>query len=635
MRASLLLLLALALFTLPACEGGDLPIVEGSATAVFVLPRGLEGEAFFDLPWPNDIRRTEAGTIDVRSFPGVQRVRLLRSYAEVMSGELTGYSISAPVYFRFATELDAASLPGDAEASMMDDASVFVIAIDPASPHFAQRHPIEIHAYAPATSFWPGNAIAVRPMFGLPFAEATTYAAVVTRRVRAASGVAMGRSPDFSALLGTGGDAFVQAARSRYEPAWAALEEAGVSRDDVVSMAVFTTQDVTSELLAARDWLAAQPLPTSSRWRHLRTGDHHALVEGVYPSPSFQTGPIPFTEGGGQILFDDAGDPIVQEELEVRFALSVPRTEPPAQGFPLILYAHGTGGDYQSFARERLADDFGRVGIAVMGVDQIHHGTRNPGGTAPEPLVFNFANPHAFRDNARQSALDIVQQARAARAIEVPLGTLPGGVRIDPDHIYFYGHSQGGLNGPIFLAIDDGARGGVLSGAGGQLSIALVEKVEPLSIPELVRVVLGVRGDEHLVYEHPVHALLQTWTDVADPTHYVSMLFHEPRAGFAPKSILQTEGIADPYTPAASMEALATAARIPLLGPELRAVPALTIAGVSRGTLPARANVAGGQATAGLLQFPGGHFVAFDAAVRPRIVSFFETMIRDGVPTIE
>ena len=635
MRASFAATLS-ALFVVAACT---IEPSVGTTEALFVVPRGGT-ETFFSLPWPSDLRLTPEGNVDASAFPGVASNAILGEYVELIASRIDGYSISAPVYFAFSAALDESSLPADAEASLTDDASVFLVAIDPESPDYGTRHPVEMHYWDPATRWWPGHALAVRPVFGIPLRERTTYAAVVTRRVRDTEGATLLRSADLDAILGTGGDAAIASARAIHAPALTALAEMGVPADDVISLAVFTTQTVTEPLYRARDWLVNQPDPEilSDAWRNLRTNDQYTMLAGSYRSPSFQSGSVPFESEGGEILFDEAGAPIVQETLELRFALSIPRTPPPPDGFPILLYAHGTGGDYLTFEREGLAADLASLGVAVMGVDQIHHGPRNPSSTATEILVFNFLNPLAFRDNARQSALDLVQQARVAEVLEVP-AELAGGepMRFDASRMLFMGHSQGGLNGPIFLGIDDHVKAAILSGAGGQLSIALVEKVEPVSIPGLVTSLLRVSSAEaeHLVYEHPIHAMMQIWTDVADPTHYVAQLFHEPREGFAPKHVLQTEGITDPFTPAASMEALATAARIPLLGPELRPVPGLTIQGAPRGELPASGNVAGGAATAGLLQFDGGHFVAFDTPVTMRLLAFLQSYLTDGVPTIE
>ena len=229
----------------------------------------------------------------------------------------------------------------------------------------------------------------------------------------------------------------------------------------------------------------------------------------------------------------------------------------------------------------------------------------------------------------------MVEQVRFALSEGVSREVISGGRTFDPENIFFMGHSQGGLNGPLFLAIDDHTRGGVLSGAGGHLPIALVDKVQPLNIPTIVITLLRIRDTEleHLVYEHPVYAALQTWTEVADPTNYGHFLFHQPRPGFAPKHILQTEGITDQYTPPRAIEALALAARIPVLGEVLTPIDGASVLGIDPQTRPASGNMPSG-VTAGLLQFSGGHFVAFDDGPHATIDAFFHSLVRAGVPPI-
>ena len=114
------------------------------------------------------------------------------------------------------------------------------------------------------------------------------------------------------------------------------------------------------------------------------------------------------------------GQPVVHGRYDARFALTVPRTTMPEAGYPIVLYAHGTGGDYRSFIDDGTARRLADAGFAVMGIDQIHHGARNPTSSSPELLFFNIQNPDAARDNNRQSALDIVQQARVVPALITP-----------------------------------------------------------------------------------------------------------------------------------------------------------------------------------------------------------------------
>ncbi|MBO6934586.1 MAG: hypothetical protein JJ863_06420 [Deltaproteobacteria bacterium] len=610
------------------------------STAIHELPAAevdTTGAAFFDTPWPTDLRLDATGHIDVSSFPNPASVRLLETYKAMMNARLTGYSVSAPAYFRFTSPIDPASLPVNGAASLEDGSSIVAVALE--GPNAGERHPMVGHFREEPTLYWSENTLAVRPPHGLPFEPDTTYAIALTSELQAAGGGSVQRSNTLDQLLSGSGDAD---AAALYAPAVAALEGVGVAERDIVNLTVFTTQHPTIELEQARDWLVAQDPPArvnmSDRW--IEDTEDYRLVHGAYVSPIFQDGELPYSTEGGEVTVVD-GVPTVHGEFEARYAMTVPTTDMPESGWPIVLYAHGTGGDFQTFVRNGVGGDLARQGFVTMGVDQIHHGTRNPGPAGPESLVFNFGNPLAFRDNARQAALDVVAQAAFVRANpEITPRAIGEGNLIDPDRVYFYGHSQGGLNGPLFLAIDDQAKGGVLSGAGGHLAIALVDKVEPVNIPQLAALLLRIPGsgdaaleNEHLVYEHPILAFLQTWTDVADPTNYVHYLFRDPREGFAPKSILQTEGITDAYTPPRSIEALATAAGIPPLMPVLQPIEPMEAIGLAPVSAPVSGNVAGGAATAGLIQVDGGHFVAFDDDLRVRIADFFGSFA-EGVPTI-
>jgi hypothetical protein len=280
-----------------------------------------------------------------------------------------------------------------------------------------------------------------------------------------------------------------------------------------------------------------------------------------------------------------------------------------------------------------------------MGIDQVLHGPRNPTTVGPELLFFNFLNPLAARDNNRQGALDVVQQARFAATVEVPtriVNTDPP-VRFDPNRIYVFGHSQGGLNMPLFLAIDDTAKGGMLSGAGGTLAISVIEKTEPISIALAVQLFLVLPGStpedalarEAFSYEHPVLSLLQTWVEPSDTVNYAHMIFDSPREGFAPKSVLMTGGQTDPYTSANSNASLAAAMRVPIVEPVVAPNEALDVLGIAAVRPPVSADVAGGAATAGMLQFAdAGHFVAFQSDVAKAQIRGFFASFADGVPTI-
>ena len=106
----------------------------------------------------------------------------------------------------------------------------------------------------------------------------------------------------------------------------------------IASLAVFTTMDPVGPMLRAgasirrtvREPEAGDPSVGD------RT-DTYTLLSGLYgPAPQFQTGTAPYEElGSGRIRFRD-GEPVVQSEPDLRYAIVVPTSEMPATGFPIV-----------------------------------------------------------------------------------------------------------------------------------------------------------------------------------------------------------------------------------------------------------------------------------------------------------
>ena len=135
---------------------------------------------------------------------------------------------------------------------------------------------------------------------------------------------------------------------------------------------------------------------------------------------------------------------------------------------------------------------------------------------APRSFSLIAIHKHGLRAEFAQEAIDVVVQARLARTLVVPSDISPLGVDIpiDGTKILFFGHSQGGLNGPLFLATDDAARGAVLSGSAGIIAIALVEKEEPFDVSALIELILDVElEDEGWDTFHPVATTIETDDD--------------------------------------------------------------------------------------------------------------------------
>ncbi|MCB9584411.1 MAG: hypothetical protein H6718_03395 [Polyangiaceae bacterium] len=614
--------------------------------SVYHVPDSLDAlsdETFFDHPWPSDFRLDSDGSIHLQGYPNPRAVPLLRDYVEAMKGVIHGFSPVAAGYLRFTGPIDVSTLPSGPLATTDATSSVQLIDVDPSSPDVGKRWPVSLHWQADAGVYWPENTLAFMPAFGHPLRGGTHYALVVTDALHAENG-SLGPADELSTLLGSTAPTEPAALASHYAALAStldALESAGVERQHIVHLTSFTTNDPTAQTQELADWVKQNyQAPTASAWQAMDPVAGTDVYEGMYgPSPDFQRGNIPFASfgDGGELAFDAQGNPEVQRDFDLRFALTVPDATAcpmPAEGYPIVLYAHGTGGSYRSFVRSgHEGPELAKRCIATMGIDQIFHGTR-PGadGGNPEVLFFNVSNPVAARANGPQSAIDVVQQARlfteSATSIPASVSRTGSEIRFDTSRLMFMGHSQGGLNGPMFLAVDDAARGAVLSGSASLISITLLEKTEPVDVAALVRNVflaLSPAEQSELNELHPELSLAQTIVDPTDPIHYVPLIIKRPHPGFAPKSILMTEGVnadgtGDSYAPPHGIEVEAVAMGLSPIEPVVRLPAELAwspdLAAFSVPAAGVSGNLAGGAASGGLMQWVptggDGHFVIYN-----------------------
>ena len=626
-----------AFIFIPGSDATPPPVAE-PPTARFDLADDPATTPLGEIPFPSDLYQTADGRLDLRGFPRPNGQGILSTIVETLEAEVRGFGTSATMFLSFDGRVDVTALPQTSAATMAADATLFVVDVDPESDELGRKWPITWRYDEASTAFTPAFALRIRMVEGIALRPERLYALVVTT----------GAADPAPAFMETIGDArpegVLGAAWDLHRPLAAWLSANNVS---AATASVFRTQDPVGELFQARDFIQTLEAPELLSIESLGVQQaRFELFDGVYRAPRFQEGVIPYQAAGeGAIRFDADGNPIVQGQEELRFALSIPLGEMPEGGWPLVLYAHGTGGDYQSFIRGTVASVLARNGLAVLAIDQIHHGTRDNGrcagqtATCVQILYFNFLVPRAGRDNTRQAALDYVTLLRFAKGLDIAAGLSSEGkaAHIDPSRVMFMGHSQGGLNGPLVLAIEPELRGGMLSGAGSTIAISIEQKTEPVNINQLVRAALLLAPGDPLDRWHPTLSMLQTFIEASDAVNYGRFWFDEPAPGHLPKSIFMTVGLLDPFTPPDATFALAASGRVPIIEPVSAPIEALELLGIEPAGLPPyRGNVADGDASAGLAQFPGeGHFVIFDVvSAQQRYARFLKDLSERAVPQI-
>jgi pimeloyl-ACP methyl ester carboxylesterase len=577
------------------------------------------GSDFYALPFPNDLRRHDDGTLDLSLFP--TNSIIAGQYRDVAQ-TLDGFSLNGQMSSRLSGAIDPMTLP-DPAGSIGASPSVFLVNVDLNSADYGMLTPIIASFRTDGTNTIGGNRLVARPYPGYPLDEGTTYALVITRAVLDVGGKPIERSPDFAALMGSGGGTAVQRARTVYGPLLAYLG-ANQLTDQVVSAAVFTTQHATFVGPAIRKGVFATPAPTATMTGTPNVLADYTLYTGTYVAPNFQSGDVPYLNSGGEIQYDTTGAAIVQRMENMRFALTIPTTTMPPNGWPICIYQHGTGGDWQSFIQDGTGDALAKQGIAVISTDQVLHGPRNPSGEA-EVDFFNFGNPYAGRDNPLQGGADAWSQMRLALGIQI------GTDHFDPNNLMFFGHSQGGLTGPPFIAFEPSLKGAVLSGTGGVGYLGLLYKLAPVNFPMLVET---LTRDSPMDEDNPTLALAQMWIERSDGVNYARMFVSGQH------NIFQTEGFTDTYAPNKSIEAFATSVGGDIVKTADEAdVPGLTQLRKSAVVSPPFGRNRG-LVTDVLAQYKmaagsDGHFVVFDiAAARAQSSNFLGTLASTGQATV-
>jgi hypothetical protein len=334
--------------------------------------------------------------------------------------------------------------------------------------------------------------------------------------------------------------------------------------------------------------------------------------------PNYQAGTLPYERpaDGGDIRYAN-NQPVEQGQLDVCFALTVPKSAAPGGGWPLVVHAHGTGGNFRAAIGAGIADVLATAStpMATLTFDGVGHGERRGASSrTPDSLVFNIVNPRAARDNHLQGAVDVIQALRVAQVapFAVTAGALPGPGTVDFDatRTYFFGHSQGSNVGIPALAVTDLAPAAVFSGAGSVLIEGILTKKSPVDARAGLEALIG----ERLGGSHPVMVVWQTFFDRIDPINYAPMLIRRPPPGTASKHVMLPWGKGDTFSPETTMNATALAAGLvmaepvvsPVNGLPLDARPVTLSPGVPGGDGPTRFGA--------MFQYDGamafdGHFV--------------------------
>lgn len=680
----------LAFWTGADCQQGS-----GKLRAYFEIPRG--GKAlgdFYRLPFPNDIRLTSEGTVDVTTHPdpGVNLPepykQVVRSYYDQIKKDVKGFGVNTATYFRFSAQIDLESLTlGGANPTVQ------FLDITPTSPGYAKGVGLLLGANTGRGKYICQDWMNVRPTIGQPLRAKTTYAVLLRKGIKGQDKTTdVQQDADFAIVIGKTQptDPDERRAWQAYQPLRDYLEAQSIDATTVISATVFTTMDPQERMAALPGAVDKQPAPVLEQLTVCDTGvkspcddpkdatrgcpssaadgRFHEL-HGLYKTPVFQQGTRPYKTpaDGGDLVFDVNGEPVAQGQDDVCVAMTVPKSVMPQSGWPVVIFAAGTGGSFRSFINNGTAAALSDVkdaagtslaGFLVVSIDPAMHGPRRGSDDSPDQLFFNLLNPKAARDNVLQGAADKLQLVRLIKSLDLDATTSPTGeaIKIDPTKIYYFGHSQGTIEGLPFVAFSSDIKGTVMSGAGGYLIGSLLAKTKPFDVASLTKLALA---DGDVTSTHPLLNLLQLYYEEVDSLNYGRSIAAAP-PGLFPKHFFLSYGAEDSFTPPGTIEALTRASGLPQLvscgdgvctGTESCSTcpadcPAADCNKVNNVFTPVEAPVSGnisktiGNITALMVRYHGDgsyddHHVLFNLPIaKSQSTRFLGTAAKDGIPTV-
>jgi len=325
-----------------------------------------------------------------------------------------------------------------------------------------------------------------------------------------------------------------------YEDIFAMLATAGLTRDAINLAWDVTTAsdaDVTSHLMTMRDQaLAMVDQLTWTFTTETDTGSDAERVRelvGTFQVPSFLTD----DSLTGTLLTDATGAPMLRGTLgTANLVIEIPACATNATSpLPVMVYGHGLFGDAQmeldtSYQRQ-LGQDLCMVQIGTNWIGLSQADLATIAGT-----VFpDFNQLHIITDRLQQAHINaqVLTRLVLQRIKDDPALALNGTPVIDGSTAYYFGISNGGIQGGTYMALSEDVTRGALNVPGAEWSLLMFRSFDFAQLVSLLNVVLPDALDQQILV-----TLFQPEFDFTDP------------AGFAPhidasKQLLLQEGIGD------------------------------------------------------------------------------------------
>ncbi len=433
----------------------------------------------------------------------------------------------------------ATGLPGhaDFDASLAADSATVIIDAE-TGEHIAHFSELDHSADDAAR-----RSLFIRPASRL--APGRRYI-VAIRDVVDEAGAPLPPSPAFAALRDETplpDEPSVDARRVLYGDIFYRLHQAGVPRSGLQLAWDFHTasdENTTGWLLHMRDDAFATlgedspPYTIDVIDTEWNTDEFLYRLEGTMQVPLYLDSDNPVS---GRLVHGPDGLPVASGTMDVHFWMIVPRS---AQDEPAALLQHGhgllgAGSQIEGGHMRAVASTYNYVafGISWIGMATDDYLAIAAAVTSRSPLGLA-----TMTDRLHQGSLNQLLAMRMA-AVGLAQDPLLVGL-IDPDQRYYYGISQGGILGGVYMGTTTEVERGVLDVLGQPYNTLLTRSVDFDDFFALLRGTYSDPAD--IAY---LLATLQLMWDRVEPTGYTHRIVDDPLPGTPSHDVLMTAALGD------------------------------------------------------------------------------------------
>lgn len=544
---SILTILALSACTAPADKDDTGGLVAGELSDCDPI-----APDYCALPYPSSfyLREDTSTATGYRVHLGETTIPMThqgKQPSPALWNELDGFSPMGPILTRFSN-LALTGVPGhdDIGASIADGAPVVIVDMETGErmPYFAELDVSGNHV--PGEEFF-----FIRPV--VPLKNGHRYA-VGIRNLVDTSGAPIAPSEAFVALRDGAPteDGDVEARRDTFEEVFAALERDGWARSETIQawdFVVGSKEKITGRVEWMRDDMLAR-LPAGGP-TYVIDEVTDEVSDTIYRQiKGRMTVPLYLEEDDiGTLLTRDAsGMPYYNGDTEVEFTIRIPRTavEDP-RPLKLLQYGHGLLGSQGEVGSGYLGEMANRYGYVLFatnwrGMDEDDY----------EAIVLMIAEDMGrfgiIPEGGHQGLVQFVAAAEMMRgnmALDANLTFTDPGTGspvsvVDTSEVYYYGNSQGGILGGVYLAMSPVIERGVLGVPGMPYSLLLSRSSDFTPFFALFQGVY--RKQEDISFWM---ALMQNLWDSAEPGGWGRQMLEDPIAGVPPKQVLVQDALGD------------------------------------------------------------------------------------------